>query len=209
MREFLSGSDKSKFNKKMTEFLKSIQKELDNFYDTSIEYPSIFFIDSRKEINEVWERKTEEWFSAWAKDGNIYILNPDVYTKESNHKDIKHFWQCLKHEYSHLYYRKITGTGYPKWLNEGLANYLAGQVKKKPTKEEVLMVFDYYDKSDWQIYDIGYFWTKFLIEKFSKEKLLTLIKSINSKTMEKEFAKKFHQIYKFHYSKTDFEKILG
>ncbi len=208
MQEFLSGADKSKFNKKMKEFLKSTQKELDNFYNTSIKNPSIFFIDSRKEIDNIWGKKTEEWFSAWAKDGNIFILNPQVYTKESSHKDIKHFWQSLKHEYCHLYYKKITGAGKPKWLNEGLANYLAGQVKKKPTREEALRVFDYYQKIDWRIYNIGYFWTKLLIDKFGKKKLLTLIEDIDFQTTEKEFAKKFHQVYRLYYSKTDFEKIL-
>lgn len=208
MQEFLSGINSSKFNKKMTGFLKSTRKELNDFYNTNIEQPSVFFIDSRKEINEIWRRKTEDWFSAWVKDMNIFILNPEIYTKESNHQDINHFWQSLKHEYCHLYYRKITNTGCPKWLNEGLANYLAGQVKKKPTKEEALIVFDYYQKIDWRIYNIGYFWIKLLIEKFGKKKLLTLIKTINSQTTKKEFAKKFHQIYKFYYSKVDFEKIL-
>ncbi len=209
MKQFLLEGNKSKFDKKIAYFLESAKKELDIFYDINIEQPSIFFVDSRKEINKIWGRKTEEWFSAWAKDGNIFILNPEVYTKESNHKDIKHFWQSLKHEYCHLYYRKITNTGCPKWLNEGLANYLAGQVKKKPMKGETLRVFDYYEKTDWKIYNIGYFWTKLLIEKFGKKKLLTLLKNINSQTTEKEFAEKFYQIYKFHYSKLDFEKILG
>jgi len=208
MQEFLMGTDTSRFNKRMINFIKSIQEELDDFYNTNIEQPSIFFIDSRKEIDEIWGRKTEEWFSAWAKDGNIYILNPEIYTEESNHKDIKHFWQSLKHEYCHLYYRKITKTGYPKWLNEGLANYLANQNKKKPSKKEALRVFNYYQKTDWRIYNIGYFWTKLLIEKFGKKKLLTLINNIDSQTAEKEFAKKFYLIYKFHYSKADFEKIL-
>ena len=208
MQKFLTGIDTSKLNKEITSFLKSTQEELDNFYNISIEQPVVFFIDSRKEVDEIWERKTEDWFSAWAKDGNIYILNPEIYTKESNHKDINHFWQSLKHEYCHLYYRKITGIGFPKWLNEGLANYLANQIKKEPTKEKALEVFDYYNKSDWQIYDIGYFWVKLLIEKFGKKKLLTLVKSINSQTIEKEFTESFYQIYKFRYSRTDFEKLL-
>ncbi|MFH1551999.1 MAG: hypothetical protein ABIC36_03955 [bacterium] len=158
MQEFLLGVNLSKFNKKMKDFLKLIQKELDDFYNIRIEQPSIFFIDSRKEINKIWERETEEWLCAWAKDGNIHILNPEVYTKESSHKDINHFWQSLKHEYSHLYYRKITNTSCPKWLNEGLANYLAGQVKEKPTKKEGLMVFNYdYDRRvDKHIYKIGF-----------------------------------------------------
>jgi len=207
MRKFLVSKEMSKFNKKMAEFIKSTYEELDDFYNVSIKQPSIFFIDSRKEIDEIFRKKTEKWFSAWAKDGNIYILNPEIYTRESNHKNIKHFWQSLKHEYCHLYYRKITNTGYPKWLNEGLANYLANQVKKKPTKEEILRVFDYYNKSDWRIYNIGYFWVKLLIERFGKNKLLKLLKKINSKTTEKEFAKKFHQVYDFHYSKADFENL--
>lgn len=208
MREFLPRSDKSKFNKKIEEFLKTTQKELSDFYGVTIDQPSIFFIDSHQEIEKIWRKKIEKWCSAWAKDGDIYILNPEIYTKESSHKDIKHFWQVLRHEYCHLYYRNITGVGYPKWLNEGLANYLAGQVKKKPTKEEALRVFDYYDKSDWRIYNIGYFWTKLLIEKFGRKKLLILVKIINPQVTEKEFARKFHKVYGIHYSRVDFKKLL-
>jgi len=195
-------------DKKITEFLKSTQKELSDFFGINIELPTVSFINSREEIDKIWNRKTEEWFVGWTKDNSIFILNPEVYTKESSHKDIGHFWKVLKHEYSHLYYRKIISSGYPKWLNEGLACYLANQVKEKPTRKEALKVFEYYRKGDWLVYKVGYFWIKLLIEKFGKEKLLNLLKKIDSQTTEKEFSKNFRRIYGFHYSNKDFSMLL-
>ena len=197
-----------KDNKKLNNFLKKSQKELSDFFGIKIRFPSIFFINSRKQYNDIWKTKSKDWMVGGANGRNVFILDPKIYTKESSHKDPNDFWLVLKHEYCHIAFRQYCGHSIPKWLNEGLANYLASQVKKKPTKKEALRVFDYYQKLDWRIYNIGYFWTKFLIEEFGKKKLLTLIKSIDSQTTEKEFAKKFHQVYKFHYSKTDFEKIL-
>ncbi|MFH1428098.1 MAG: hypothetical protein ABIG60_06285, partial [Patescibacteria group bacterium] len=96
----------------------------------------------------------------------------------------------------------------PKWLNEGLCCYLADQVKKKPTKKEALRVFDYYQKTDWRIYDIGYFWVKLLIDKFGKKKLLKLLKKIDSQATEKEFTEIFYQVYGFKFSKKEFNKIF-
>lgn len=195
-------------NNELNSFIKKTQRELSDFFGIQVFFPNIFFIQSRKQFDDIWKMKSKKWMSGGADGRNIFILDPSIYTKESDHKNLEHFWKTLKHEYCHLYYRKITGTGFPKWLNEGLANYLANQIKKEPTKEKALEVFDYYNKSDWQIYDIGYFWVKLLIEKFGKKKLLTLVKSINSQTIEKEFAESFYQIYKFRYSRTDFEKLL-
>ncbi|MBU2472693.1 MAG: hypothetical protein ABII95_00155 [Patescibacteria group bacterium] len=197
-----------KEDKEIIEFLKSFQKELSGFFGINVELPMVSFINSRKEIDKIWGRKTEEWFVAWAKDNNIFILNPKIYTKESSHKNIEHFWKVLKHEYSHLYYKEITNNGRPKWLNEGLACYLANQVKEKPTKKESLKIFEYYQKGDWLVYRVGYFWVKLLIDKFGKKKLLKLLKKMNSQTAEKEFAKIFYRVYGFKFSEEEFNKIF-
>ena len=122
----------NKKNQKINKFLSETKKELSDFFNIKVEQPNIFFLDSRKDINKTWGRKMPEWSSGWAKNSNIFILNPKIYTKESSHKKIEHFWKTIKHEYCHLYFKKLTGTSYPKWLNEGLACYLAKQIKKTP-----------------------------------------------------------------------------
>lgn len=194
-------------NKKLTNFLLSARRDFKAFFNIKIQPPLVFFVRSRRDIDKLWGRKTENWMSAWVWNNDVFILHPKVYTKESIHKDIAHFWEALEHEYCHLYFRALTGTCLPRWLNEGLACYLAHQTKKPPTKEEALSVFEYYDKSDRKIYAVGYFWVKFLIEKFGKAKLLKLIKTIHPKMTKWRFAASFHQIYKFRFNKKDFSRI--
>jgi hypothetical protein len=208
MTKQILGVSLEKPNKEIQEFLEDTQKELSRFFGISVGQPVLFFLNSRKEIDFIWNKKTEGWMVAWAKENYIFILNPKVYTKESDHKDIKHFWQVLKHEYCHIYFKKITNVNYPKWLNEGLACYLANQIKPQPSPEEALKIFEYFSKSDSQIYKPAYFWTKLLIEKFGVEKMLSLIETIKSGITEKQFSANFYKIYGLHYSEKDFIKLL-
>lgn len=195
-------------NKKLENFINSTQKELESFFHIKMEPVDVFLIDSRKDIDRIWRKKTEKWLTAWTKNNNIFILNPKNYTRESDHKDIKHFWQTLKHECSHLYFKQLTQANYPKWLNEGLACYLANQVKKELTQKEALKVFDYYSKIDWQIYSIGYFWVKLLIEKFGRKKLLTLLKQLKPNLSEHKFKLIFYKLYKIKFSKKHLSILL-
>lgn len=198
-------------NKKLSKFLNSIKRKLDKFFEIEVKKPLVFFVNSRKEIDKIWDEKTESWFVGWSgrNFGNIFILNPKVYTKESTHKNIKSFWQVLAHEYCHLYFWRITRNGNPTWLNEGLACYLAGQTKKRLPNKNLFEVFGYYSKGGKSVYNISYFWVKFLLKKFGEKKLLNLIKSINYKTTQKEFAKNFRKIYGINYSKKDFGKLVS
>jgi len=195
-------------NGKVTDFLENTQKELSSFFDVEIKIPEVCLTNSRKEIDDILGWKTQDWLTGFAKDGKIYILNPNVYIKESDHENIEHFWKTLKHEYCHIYFRTITRIGYPKWLNEGLACYLSGQDKKEPTKQDALKIFDYFQKNDWQTGEIGYFWVRLLISKFGKKKLLELIKCLKPDISEKEFAENFYKIYGIRYSKEETLKRL-
>lgn len=197
-----------KYEGKICAFMENVRKEFNDFFRTEINDPNVFFLNSRKSINEVWGRKTERWLTAWADNSNIFILNPEVYTKESDHRDVEHFWKALKHEYCHLYFEKVTGGGYPKWLNEGLSCYLADQVKGKPAKEEALQVFKCYKEINPLTYKVGYFWVNFLINNFGKGKMLKLIRNLYEKDTEKQFNAVFKDIYGFNFSKTSFVKIL-
>ena len=174
-----------------------------------IKPPLLFFVNSRKTIDTLWGKKTERWLTAWVNEKNsIFILHPKKYLKESDHKNIRHFWQTLKHEYCHLYFKKLAhGTNYPKWLNEGLACYLASQEKPIPTKEEAIKIFNYFKRTDKDIYKISYFWVSLLIKKYGSRKLLRLIKSLRQEITEHKFSANFYRIYRFRYSKKEFQKL--
>lgn len=195
-----------KNNPKLDHFFSHIEKEFFNFFGIEIDKPLIFFLRSRKDIDKIWGKKTESWFCAWVKKGNIYILDPAVYTKESDHK-IEHFWSTIKHEVCHLYFNQLTGINYPKWLNEGLACYLAGQVKKTPSPDERIKVSNYFKKSDGKIYAIGFFWIKLLIEKFGRKKFIELLKLMKPELTEQGFKNIFFTVYKIKFTKTNLNEL--
>jgi len=201
-------ADLTKTNKKIEGFLISVRKELNSFFGIKMWQPFVILVNSRKDIDRMHGRKTEDWLVGWTSGCNIFILKPKVFTKESSHKDREYFWKVLKHEYCHLYFKQMTSIDYPAWLNEGLACYLAKQKKTPPSNKEALEIFKYYKKLDKNIYRIGYFWVNFLIKKFGKNKLMELIKSLKPQITEKQFAQNFYRIYQIYYSVKDFEKLL-
>lgn len=206
MRQTLTVKVCSK-NKKLDDFLKKTKKELDLFFDSVVSEPAVFLLDSRKELDVIWKQKTERWVVGGTKYGAIFILNPDHYVKESDHKNKNDFWKTLKHEYCHIYFRSITSNTRPLWLHEGLATYLAEQ---KKTCDNPLDIFCYFDKQGKGLYDVGYFWVDLLIKKFGKAKLVKLIKSLNVKSVltEKEFSKIFFKIYGFKFDKKTLIEIM-
>lgn len=197
----------SEENKELENFIKSTKKELDDFFNLNLAEPTIFLLNSRKELDLIWKQKTAKWVVGGTRYGAIFILDPKVYIKESNHTDKNDFWKTLKHEYCHLYFKQITNAGRPLWLNEGLAAYLAGQ---KKNCDNPLDVFSYFDKAGLGVYGIGYFWVELLIRKFGKIKLLKLIETVDSKTKitENLFAIKFYKIYGFKFTKDSLSKFI-
>jgi len=194
-------------NLKLEKFLSKTEKDLAKFFGIKIDKPKIFFVNSRKDMDKIWSEKTEDWFSGWAVNSNIFILHPEKFNKESSHKKID-FWKTLKHEYVHLYFTKLTGCRYPKWLNEGLACYLADQVKVKIGVDKSVRVFSYFKKYDSMIYFTGYFWVKLLIKNFGHKKLLKLLKQLKPDLTEKKFANIFYKVYKIKFTKKDLSNLL-
>jgi len=196
---------KLKTNKKLEKFLKTTKNELDKIFNFKIKEPLIYLLNSRDELDIVWGSKTEKWLVACARNDSIFILHPDIYAEQSDHKEAGDFWKVLKHEYCHIYFKQITGGLYPLWLNEGLANYLADQKKSGGNPMDVFL---YFNKTDRSIYKAGYFWVELLIRKFGKAKILKLIKNIDSGMNERSFASEFKKVYGLGFNKKELEKLM-
>jgi len=190
--------------------LKQINTELSYFFKFEACEPLLFLLDNRKDLDLIWGRGTEKWFVGAFKNNCIYILNPNVYERESSHKQ-SDFWVNLKHEYCHAYYTQITKTHYPVWLNEGLASYLSGKklVITDSDKEKLLNLFNYFDKVDKDVYTVGQFWVEYLINKYGQNKFLKLIKSFDANLNSRLFSQKFYQIYGFKFTKKEFAKFIN
>lgn len=189
--------------------MQKINQELGDFFNFTADAPRLFLADSRVELDEIWGKKTERWFVGATKNGNIYLLNPEIYASESSHPQIE-FWQTLKHEYCHVYYHQITNTNRPQWLNEGLAGYLSGKKLdyQEAEPEKLLQIFSYFHQVDRGVYLSGQFWVEYLIKEFGQEKIISLIKKLDKEIDELQFSKYFQDIYHFKYNQSTFSKLI-
>ena len=179
------------------------------WFGVEVVIPNIILLKNRSEIDQAFGAKTEAWLVGWARENTIFILHPDFFTQESSHTNPDYFWKVLKHEYCHLFFIGATGTNLPKWLNEGLACYLAEQVKSAPSPEEALDIVSYFQKNDSRIYSIGYFWVSHLISRFGQEKVQELIKRLHPDMDEQQFAQIFFATFNVEFSKEGLNKFLN
>lgn len=76
------------------------------FFRFNAERPLVFLVNSRRDINKIYHRKTENWMIGWQKGNTVFILSPEKYAKESSHPRAR-FWKALKHELAHYYFIKL------------------------------------------------------------------------------------------------------
>jgi len=208
MKDYLTITPK-KINKKLAEFLETIEQELTDFFGFKAKRPLLFLLDSRENLDIIWGKKTETWFVGAFKNNSVYILNPEVYEKVSSHKK-EEFWQTLKHEYCHAYYTQIAKSNYPIWLNEGLASFISGKklILSNSRRTELLNVFDYFNRADKNVYAIGQFWVEYFIKKSGRKKFIKLITGFPSEFNREKFAKQFYRIYGFKFNQSTLSKFL-
>jgi len=192
----------------MNVYLNKIAKELESFFGIKAPDFELILINSRKEFDQISGKKTEPWMAGFTRNGNIYTIHPDILEEVTIHKKESHLPR-LKHEMSHLFYKKYTnGEDRPSWLNEGLAYYLADQPKWNLSEQDKLSVTEYFTNFNGRVYGPGEFMVRTLIEKYGKEKLLQLIGNISLDITEDDFKKLFKDAYGFNFTKIDLRKII-
>lgn len=180
-------------NRRIQTSLQLWQKELTEFFGVSAPIPNVFLLRSRKEFDAVAhpESVSPRWMVGRANGHSIFILDPKAYTKYSDHTDPAKFWLTLKHEYVHIAMKHFCGHNRPKWLSEGLACTLAKQIIKVPSPQLLLKLPRYWNKEDDDIYRVGAFWTKLLLEQRGKKRLLIFLRSVGYFTRPAEYQAAF------------------
>lgn len=170
--------------------------------------PDVFVLDSRKDIDRIRGKKTESWVVAWASQyvKRIFVLDRNIIGQESSWKYTPETYTALiKHELGHLFFRSVSkGRCIPLWLNEGCSGYLSGQtlLKKKPVKFEKFL--ESYSETKEGLYTESGFVVELLVNKFGKEKLIHLVRSLADIDGEDKFKKAFAEIYGF---ELNYEKV--
>ena len=187
----VSGADKD--TKEIIE--RAISKLLEFFPDAKTDF-ELVFLETRKEMDETYGSKTEDWVVGGVyKENIIYIFDKEVYSKVSCHPQ-KNFFSTLVHEIAHIYTTNLFNLLYPIWLNEGIAYVIAGQGKEKPdVKEDITNAHDYQGFSKTHPYVASGNFVRFLLEKYGKGKLIQLIKTLVKLETKENFEKKFKEIY--------------
>lgn len=200
---------------KQDDFLKQVceqaVKELDDFYMIKNRkwQPRIVLVPDRKTIDALQRGKTESWVVGWTRAASdVYVLARQKMNKESSHSYSKDYYTSLiKHELVHIYTQRMLQSQkipIPRWLNEGLAVYLSGQIYNRKCPDK----FKYFLKPEnpSQLYGESGFAVKFLIERYGKRKLLKLLKSFQKITSERNFRENFEDVYGFKLNISNFNK---
>lgn len=169
----------------------------------------------RANYDKKLKRKSPDWEIADASIKNeINILSPSAFEKESPHSK-KEFLLVLKHEFAHKFTMKLAGglgwRSIPRWLDEGFAQCVSGQDKTSFLKvKEVKRGFcrNMATGTGWfkrinLSYAVSALFVRFLIKKYSVEKIKELISSLDKVYNYSRFEKIFYKVYKKDLSETE------
>jgi len=193
------------------ENLKKIEKDIfiafdfvHNFFKLEINNVIVRVYETRSEFNKKLGMETADWLVANASnDGEIDILSPLAMEKESSHNRSE-FLQILKHEFTHLFVDNLTkGKSVPKWLNEGLATYIAKQHKNNKSVlyfednfcQKLSTPLDWDNNVNYNAYTIAALFVDFLIVKYSFNKIKELLVSLDKNYYYPNFKKIFFTVY--------------
>lgn len=192
---------------------KKAMAELNEFFgiNWTKNCPRVFVMDSRKTIDALHNEKTADWIIGWSEKNDIFLLDNEKMETESCHKKFSEqkYTMHIKHELSHAFYKILAGQGgFPRWLWEGTSIYTAGECEVKPKPDKFTDFLDFYEPgATVGVYREAGFAVKALVEKFGKEKLLGLIKSLKEVKTKPEFEAKFKEVYGFDLTYKEFNNL--
>lgn len=197
-----SGKDSIKINKDISK----IHESLCSFLSVKVLNVTVRIYGNRSDFNkQMGMTESADWLVANASNKNeIDILSPIAMEKESSHKKSE-FLQIIKHEFTHLFIQELAkGKAIPKWLNEGVASYVAkqNQIKKESIYIEEDFCKNLSTPKDWDkrvnysAYYISSQFVLFIIKKFSFKKIKELISSLDENYYHPSFKKIFFRVYK-------------
>lgn len=129
-----------------------------------------------------------------------FVMQGKVYICE--HESIKdrydeiEYKKLLRHEIAHAFLNCYTNLNQfiPKWLHEGLAVYLSGQIANRDKSINMIKLFDK-NQDTYLYYNGAGIFIKYIIETYKKNKFIDFLDLISNIKSENEVNKCFIKIY--------------
>ncbi|MCF7835052.1 hypothetical protein K9M48_03265 [Candidatus Gracilibacteria bacterium] len=189
--------------------------EYNSFYNMNIDKSTIklYIFKDRQTLDEIKGKKTENRMIANAKGTHIYLYDLDKVeeiSKGYHKKDISRYHETIRHEIAHSFYWLYLNGNYfrANRLNEGMAIYLSGQIKRKNKPVEFKNFLNFRDNEGEQVYIESGFIIEFLINNYDKEKILELIRYLGKIKSKEEFFETFKDIYGFELTYENINKLI-
>jgi hypothetical protein len=174
-------------------------KKVEDFFESKLDF-EIIFLETRKEMDKIYsemfgeEYKTEDWVVGGVfNEAVVYLFDEEVYDKVSCHPQ-ETFFPTLIHEITHIFTKDLFNINI-MWLNEGISYLVAEQDKVPLNKKEDLTKA--YTEKEWMqtnpYLTAGKF-TRYLFNRYGKEKMFKLLIKLSSKETKKEFEETFFEI---------------
>ncbi len=190
-------------------------KDLNQFFKLGWKHhlPQVFLVPNRQTIDLLKDRKTDDWVIGWTSFAppTVYLLDKENFETESCHSYSQDKYAALlKHELTHCFYYVLTDNyTQPRWLDEGIATYLSGQLKWKDQPEKLTKSLDFFNKPGKEIYSEAGWAVKILLDNFPQDTFLKLLEEIKkTKPNQEEFSHIFTRLY-FEPSYKNFNQYLN
>lgn len=178
------------------------------FFGKDVTGIKVNLLYTRDEMDKAYGQKTPNWLVAFAgKEKTITIFSPSVLSQVSPHP-ASDFQSLLAHDITHEFTQELYKLKYPRWLAEGLSCYIAEQYKTRAADVPLVEDFaDIHDIDGWNKtnpYNQAFSFTAYLIKRFGKETMLSLLQSLSPDIAFQEFSDNFLDAYK-----SDFSSCIG
>jgi hypothetical protein len=178
---------------RINNYLLEAQKIVKEFLGVSYDFPRVFLMKDREQLNVLNGREMPSWVEGQSYRRCIYIL------KDLLDSNPQRFRELVIHEFTHactdsFCNRKNKGI---LWLEEGIANILAQQLRlTSPKNLDTQSLKKYSSGGDSYIYGVGYFWVNFLIFKYGKKKFLEFLKQENQMITHAKLKEIYLKVFK-------------
>lgn len=172
----------------------------------------VTFLYKRSQMDKICKRKTQNWEVGHTftqqNINHIAIFSPAIFNKVSSHPK-SDFSYILIHEIAHIFTHDLLGFYYPKWLHEDLAGYVAKQYKIRPVRK-IDDFTNLHDNKNWNKfynYPQAFSFTKYLINKLGKKKLLQFLQKLPKTLGRHHYPKDFTRFFNEFFN-ADFDQLV-
>ena len=196
-----------KLSKELQEVYQRTMRELNEFFGNRWErnLPSVFIAPTRKILGVVRGEPMPDWVVGTRLGSRVAVVLAfeEIRRTKGKFYNKERFYKLIKHELCHCFIDILAGPNKPRWVEEGVSLYVAGQLEyyKEPEKFAAFLN----EKDLKGVYKESVHAVRFLVEKYGKQKLLDFLRLLK----DKKAPTAFKEIYEKPLSYKTFNELLS